>query len=102
MNLLTDKVLILNNTCGFLSDDLYNVMQDVFLAIRIAVPILIVVLIIMDMTKAVTAGNEDEIKKATGGAFKRVIVGVVIFLLPSLINMILGLIGNASGTCGIG
>ena len=89
------NVLIPNDTAT------YDIIQTIFTVIRIAVPILLIVLIAKDLLTATTAGKEDEMKKAQASAIKRIIIAVIIFFLPSLINLIAGLAG-ITGTCGIG
>ena len=58
--------------------------------IFIIVPIIVVALTIVDFTKAIFAG-EDDMKKAQGKLFKRLLIAVVIFLIPTLIRLILWL-----------
>lgn len=59
--------------------------------IRWAVPILLILLITFDLFKVVSGGNVDE--KAKKDAFdkiiKRALYAVIIFLIPSILNIIL-------------
>lgn len=59
--------------------------------VRIIIPIIIIVLGSLDLAKAVIAGKEDEMKKAQTTFVKRVILGVVIFFVPLLVNLIMEL-----------
>ena len=59
--------------------------------IRIIVPILVIVLGILDLAKAVIASKEDEMKKAQSTFIKRVFIGVVVFFIPLLVNLIMDL-----------
>lgn len=93
---------ILDADCSVLGDKLQNILDDAFMAIKICVPILCVVLISIDLLGAVTSGDEKNIKEAQNRAVKRLIIGVVIFFIPTLVNLLLDWIGFASGTCGIG
>lgn len=80
----------------------YKQLQKFFSIIKIATPILTIVLIMKDMVSAVVAGKDDDMKKAQKHAVIRLIVGVCIFLLPTLINVIVSLVDEVSGgTCGI-
>ncbi len=88
--------------CSILGDDLTEILQEVFTIIRIAVPVLVVVLVSVDMLSAVTSGDEKSVKEAQSRAIKRIIIGVVIFFIPTLVNFILKMAGYVSGTCGIG
>ena len=88
--------------CSILGDDLQDILNEVFTAIKVCVPILCVVLISIDMLSAVTYGDEKNMKDAQNKAIKRIIIGIVIFFIPTLVNLLLKWIGLASGTCGIG
>ena len=60
-----------------------------------SIPLLLIVLGTFDIIKAVTKGdNADEAKKAVINFVKRAIAGVIIFLVPFLIQSILGLLEN--------
>ncbi len=90
------------NILGSKGDRLYDLVQYILDIIMIAVPILVVVLVTVDFVRAVVAGKEEDMKKAQGTAIKRIVIGVVIFFIPVLVNVILKIIGITSGTCGIG
>lgn len=81
---------------------LAGILQNVFTGIQIATPVLLLILISADMLRAVTSGKDEDMKKAQGNAVKRIIVGVIIFFIPTIVNLILNLIGSSAGTCGIG
>lgn len=84
------------------STDLYiKVLNPAYKFIRIAVPSLLILLCSYDFIAATIADNADKMKKAQQRAVKRIVVGIVIFLLPSLLNALLGLFGDFS-TCGVG
>ena len=60
---------------------------------KIIIPLLIIILGMIDLGKAVVAQRDDEIKKATSSIIKRVVIGIVIFFIPTLIYMFFGLVG---------
>lgn len=66
--------------------------------IKIFVPILIIVLGSVDFAKAMIAGKSDEIPKKLPILIKRFIVGVIIFLIPSVIDFLFGVIDTYSET----
>ena len=76
-------------------------MQYVWTAIRIVTPVLLVILITKDMVQAVMAGEEKQIKEAQSNAVKRIIVGIIIMFVPTIVNLILDLMGKGLDTCGI-
>lgn len=68
---------------------LMYVINKVFNWIRIAVPILLIVLGIADFSKVIANQDPDALKKATSKFSKRCVVAIIIFFLPSVIMLIL-------------
>ena len=57
----------------------------------------------VEFGKALASSNQDAMKKALQNTIKRLIIAVIIFLLPILVEFILTLLGIYSpSTCGIG
>ena len=71
-----------------------GILKWVFSAICTAIPVIIIILIVIDMTKVATAGNvDDKVKKeATQKAATRIIYAIVIFLVPTIVNLIFSLL----------
>jgi hypothetical protein len=65
--------------------------------IQAVIIIALIVLLIIDLGKAVMAGKEDEIKSAQKLAIKRVVYAVLVFLVPWIVNVAMGLLVNANG-----
>ena len=77
-------------------------MMFVFNIIKYIAIILLVTLSIVDFVKAVAAKDDDSIKKAINTTIKRLILCVVVFLLPTLIEVLLEYVHtSAIDTCGI-
>ena len=73
-----------------------NVIKLLLQFIRWSVPILLVILGSIDMFKAITKANDEKAVNDARNAFiRRLIYGVVIFLVPFFVNLILELVGNA-------
>lgn len=70
----------------------------VFNAICIAIPVIIIILIVIDITKVATAGNvDDKMKKEAGQkAVTRLIYAVVVFLVPTIVNLIFKMLPASS------
>lgn len=69
--------------------------------LKIAIPIIIILLGTLDLGKAVLAGKEDDIKKAQGMLIKRLIYGVAIFFVATIVQFVFGLVGqDVSGGSG--
>ena len=86
-------------TLGTLIDKL----QTYFTIIKILTPVLIIGLSVVDFVQATASSDDDALKKAKDKFVKRLVIGVIIFLLPYLVNMILQLIDDyyQTSTCGI-
>lgn len=83
-----------NLTCSdlFSGDEgeaLLNILKTAMTLVKIAIPILLIALGIMDFTKAIFAGKEDDMKKAQGKFMKRIAIGICVFLVPTLLKLIL-------------
>ena len=70
----------------------------VLFIIKIFVPFLIIVLGSVDFAKAMIDGKQDEIPKKIPVLIKRLIAGIVIFLIPSIINFLFSVIDTYSET----
>ena len=85
------------NILGFCSDS-YKVWKFVGLIInilKIAIPIIIVLFATLDLGKAVIAGKDDEIKAAQKMLIKRLIYGVLIFFVVTIVQVVIGLVTTA-------
>ena len=69
-----------------------EVVKSVLTIIQIAVPILLIIMGSLDLMKAVMAGKEDEIKKAQGTFVKRAIASVIVFFIPLIVSLVIGLL----------
>jgi len=90
---------------GLLGQDLINKINSYLDIIKIVVPILLLGLAILDFTKAVFAGADD-MKKAQKNFGKRILIAVIIFLTPTLLNFLLNMANKVwpiiePSTCGI-
>lgn len=85
-------------TCGNISVNTFfpNLVSLIVNIIKIGTPIILVILGMMDMFKAMTAGKEDEIKKAQGLFVKRLIAGVLVFLVFVIVELLFGVLGNVT------
>ena len=63
-------------------------------AICIAIPIILIVLIILDLAQLVTSGKleEKEKKEVTSKIVSRIIFAVLIFLVPTIVRLVFGLL----------
>lgn len=76
------------NACDALRPVVRLVKFGVIPLIQAAIIIALVVLLIVDLGKAVMAGKEDEIKSAQKMAIKRAIYAALVFFVPVLVNVV--------------
>lgn len=69
---------------------LNSLIKEIFTFLQIAGVILVIVLGMLDFLKAVSLGEQDTIKKAFSKTVKRILIVIILFLLPVLIDWILG------------
>ena len=89
VNQITIKEGNILNCEELLDKDLKDVIKWVLKIVRIAVPILLIVLVTIDFSSAVISQDQDSIKKATSKAIKRGIAALAFFLIPLLVNVML-------------
>lgn len=69
-----------------------NIIKLIYNAIRIGVPLLLVIIGMIDMGKAITKHDESEIKKAQQLLVKKLIAGGLVFLMLSLVTLLISLV----------
>lgn len=74
-----------------------KLIKEIYTIMRYAIPVLVIVLSIIEFMKVVVNGDEKVYAEAWNKFIKRVIVGVIILLVPILIQVLL----NISGIMGI-
>ena len=70
-------------------DSIAYLIDSILDYVRIIVPILIILLGSLDFAKAVVAGKEDEMRKAQSTFIKRLIIGVCVFFVPILVDIVM-------------
>lgn len=77
-------------------------LQKLLNYIKIAGPILVVLLSALDFIKAVASSEEDAFKKAQSRLVIRLVAALALFLVPTFVELLLGLInGIEDPTCGL-
>ena len=66
------------------------------LIIKIVIPILIVILGVIDIGKAAISNDEKALSKASDALVKRLVMGISIFFIPTIISFIFSLIISAA------
>lgn len=73
---------------------LFSILGIGVVAIKIAIPIILIILGMLDMGKAVTSGKDDEIKKQLVAFLKRAIAAILVFFIPSIVGLIMQIINE--------
>lgn len=89
-------ILDVNDVCSKLNSDLATFIHNIIVLIKIAVPIVLVVLGMIDLGKGVVAGKEDEIKKGQSTFIKRLIAGVIVFFMVTISQLVTSIIDKDS------
>ena len=109
MNKLLIKFFMLFNTLNVYADgyvaqnfcsDIIKTLRLVSISVmivRICVPIFIIVMGTMDIYDTVSSGKNDDLKKNLTTLGKRMIIGLIVFFIPTIVRLVVnGLGGNDS------
>lgn len=87
-------MLMLDGFCSGSVLNIFNLVAKVIFILKIAIPIIIVILATIDLGKAVMAGEEKAIKEAQNMVIKRLIYGVAIFFVVTIVQVVFGLVNQ--------
>lgn len=78
-----------------------NTVHTIIVVIKIAVPIVLVILGMLDLFKGITSSKEDEIKKAQGTFVKRLIAAALVFFVIAIVQLLISFVAGEEGfmTC---
>ncbi|MEG2457536.1 MAG: hypothetical protein RSB41_01430 [Bacilli bacterium] len=65
----------------------------VIFAIKIGVPVILIIVGMADLAKAITSKKDDEIKSAQMSLLKKAVAAVMVFLVITIVGMLMNLIG---------
>lgn len=85
----TDKLIYVQ--CGDAFDIPYQAPQVISFFVnllKIATPIILIIVSIIALLKAISASNEDEIKKSQKGLIRKVIAAVMVFFVISIVQFV--------------
>ncbi len=88
---------------GLLGTDLLNILDEIFMYIKISAPIIFLVLGSIDFVQAVMMDDKDILKKSTSKFLKRALICLAIFLAPYVISYLLHFLEGMTSdpTCGL-
>ena len=91
---------------GLLGQDLINKIKSYTNIIKIVVPIILLGFGIVDFAKAVFSGSDDDMKKSQKNFIKRLGIAILIFFVPTIIDLLLAVANKVWGiispdSCGL-
>lgn len=86
--------LDLDNFCKENVLRVFTTIGWVFFILKILIPLILIVFGVIDISKAVLSSKDDEIKKSAKTLVMRIIAGIIIFFIPSVLNFVVNLIGD--------
>ena len=91
-----DLVNILYGENDFCNDatPILRIVGIVVFAIKIVVPIILIIVGMIDLAKAVAAKDEKDIKAAQQGLVKKAVSAVLVFLVVSIVGLLMGIVGE--------
>lgn len=89
-----DPVFDTDNFCSGSVLNIFTAIGWVIQVIKIAIPLILIIFGSIDFGKAIIASKDDEVKKAGKSLVMRVIAGVIIFFIPTIVNFVITLIGG--------
>lgn len=96
-----DMVQVLAKTADDFCGDTGNIWHfigQVVKILQIVIPVLIILLGTIDLGKAVIAGEDKKIKEAQKALISRIIYGVVIYFVVTIVIVIFGMVGANTGS----
>ena len=84
---------IITNFCER-SADVWQIVGYFLLVFKIVIPIIIIILGMIDLGKAVVSSDEKAIQKSAKTLLIRVLAGIAIFFVPTIVGVIFHLVGG--------
>ena len=78
------------------SSSIWQYVGYLLMVLKIIIPLLIIILAMFDLGKAITSQDDSAISKAAGSVGKRIIMGIAIFFVPTIISFVFSLVTAAA------
>lgn len=97
---MANGLLLMEGIKGFCSNthQLLSIIGWILTIFKIAIPIIIIILGLIDLGKAAVSSKPEEIKKSANSLLYRLIGGVAIFFVPMVIMTAFGWVSGWSST----
>ena len=74
----------------------FRVIGYVLFIAKILIPLLLIILGTIDFVKATLSSSDKAPQEALGAFARRIIIAIIIFLIPTILNLVLSLVDGAS------
>ena len=95
MNLFYFLTEASTNLCNTLKP-IMTLVGYVIYGIKVVVPVILIVIGMIDLTKAIMSKDDSEIKKAQVSLVKKLVIGVCVYLVITIVGLIMTLINADS------
>ena len=95
-NIVNAEEFTTESFCTGKTQGVFTTIGWIFFILKILIPIIIIIMGSIDFFKAVIASKDKEIKKSMQVLIKRIIAGIIIFLVPTILSFIVKLIDRES------
>ena len=87
------NLIIMSNICDYSSVlRTLKVLYYILMIIKVVLPIVLIISGIVIYAKATMNGTEEEIKKATSLFFKKLVSGLLVYIIPTFITALIGVL----------
>ena len=76
------------------SASIWQLVGYFLLVFKIVIPLLLIIFGMIDLGKAVISSDDKAVSKAAKSLLMRVIAGVCIFLVPTIVSLVFKMVGN--------
>lgn len=93
---MNNLLLLGEGAANFCHDaaEILEIVGWVLTVIKIAIPLIIIALGLIDLGKAAISSKPEEVKKAATGLVWRFVGGIAIFFIPTIVMLVFGMVGR--------
>jgi hypothetical protein len=73
-----------------------DIVKTIYMAIRVGVPVILLLAGMIDLLRAITSQKEDDIRKAQSLLFQKIMVAVIIFAFFTLVQFFINIVDQGN------
>ena len=74
----------------------FQIVGYILFIVKILVPLILIGLTTVDLTKTVLKGDASEVKNGVGTVVRRIIIAIIIFFIPTILDLLLSFVDGVS------